>query len=378
MDRKINIDHTQLKPVVIKTSYFQAAFWVILTFVTFFSLTLWYGSAQWPHVFHTLLQSILGLLLTLPMQWIYRKIWSWRAPYFFPFVLLVVLLFSLLWSALRIAAFIWLTEEGSEVWADFGGWYFSGFFIFLCWSAIYYGLHLYRVATEEKDRRVLLVEKSRSEKVKRLEAEKLAADSRMQMLRYQLNPHFLFNTLNAINALVVTNDHQLAREMIDKLSQFLRFALKDEESGWVSLKREIDALDLYLAIEKVRFDDRLEVEYQIEDQALKYDVPSLLLQPLVENTIKHAINVREEGGVITISASYAGGFLLISVSDDGPGISSLDDGEYLLAGVNFSGVGLKNILNRIESLYGGEASVHLVNRKNNGLEIKFRLPVKHR
>ncbi|MDB4363515.1 histidine kinase, partial [Pseudomonadales bacterium] len=142
--------------------------------------------------------------------------------------ILVVMLVSFLATIIRMQSFIWMTIAGEEQWADFGGWYFSGFFIFLCWTALYYNILYYRLASGERDRRILQVEHARAEKVKRYYAEKLASESRMEMLRYQLNPHFLFNTLNAVSALVAVKEATKAREMIDKLSSFLRYSLKDE------------------------------------------------------------------------------------------------------------------------------------------------------
>jgi len=248
----------------------------------------------------------------------------------------------------------------------------------MCWTALYFSLHYYRLAVEEKDRRLKQVEKSRAEKVRRLQAEKHAVDARMKMLRYQLNPHFLFNTLNAINALVVTKELDQAREMVDKLSQFLRYALKEEKRGWVDLASEIEALELYLMIEKVRFGDRLKIAYDIQPEALQYEVPSLLLQPLVENAIKHAINIKEEGGTIRISAAVTDNRLSLSVADDGPGITSLEDGEITPDALKFSGVGVKNILDRLENLYGNTASLIMKNHKNCGLEVKLALPTEHR
>lgn len=372
MQNKINIDHTEVQPVFINTLYFQIAFWTILTVVTFFSLTLWYGISDWKHVAHTLLQSFLGALITIPMHKIYLRIWNFRALYLFIFISFVVLFFSFIWSAIRLATFIWLTDEGAEVWSDFGGWYFSGFFIFLCWTALYFSLRYYRLATEEKYRRIKLVEKSRAEKVKRLQAEKLATDFRMQMLRYQLNPHFLFNTLNAISALVKTNDSEQARKMITKLSNFLRYVLKDEKEGLVDLAGEIEALELYLSIEKVRFDERLKVIYEIETNSLSQKVPSLLLQPLVENSIKHAINAKEQGVTIIIQAYIVEKALVIVIKDDGPGISKFSEGEISPDICDFNGVGIKNIVDRVNSIKG---TIIFINHKGMGLEVEIKLPL---
>lgn len=374
MQNKIIVNHAEVQPVVMSMWFVQTIFWVILTVVTFFSLTLWYGTAELPHVLHTLLQSLIGLGLTIPMVWIYRKAWKLPPRILFLVICFAVLFFSLLWSALRLGAFIWLTEEGSEVWNDFGGWYFSGFFIFLCWTAVFYSMHYYRLASGEKYQRIKLVEKSRAEKVKRLHAEKMASESRMQMLRYQLNPHFLFNTLNAVSSLIVSKELTQARATVEQLSLFLRYALKEDKKGWVSLKSELEALELYLNIEKIRFSDRLAVEYDIEDEALKYQVPSLLLQPLVENSIKHAINTTEEGGSIWIGANVRAEQLELVVADNGPGVAVLGEGAFSPKDFQFSGVGIQNIVDRLENIYGDEADVHLINKEGKGLKVFIKLP----
>ena len=238
------------------------------------------------HIIYDLLQSLIGLALTIPMHWIYRSMLKKTGSIaLLVWTVAVVLIFSFFWSVLRISTFILVTNEGHQLWGDFGGWYFSGFFVFLCWTATYYSLYYYSVATAEKYRRIKQVERSRGERVKRLSAEKSAAEAKMQMLRYQLNPHFLFNTLNAVNSLIASNEPVQARETIEKLSMFLRFALKEEKTGWVSLSSEIEALELYLGIELIRFADRLTIEFDIDESALNVKVPSLLLQPMAENSI---------------------------------------------------------------------------------------------
>ena len=127
----------------------------------------------------------------------------------------------------------------------------------------------------------------------------------------------------------------------------------------------------------MRFEDRLQVEYVIDESILKRDVPSLILQPLVENAIKHAINHMEAGGKIKITACLEHERLLLTVSDDGPGIAELADGPYGAEAINFSGVGLKNIVDRLESLYGKSAEVSMLTKRGRGLTVQIRLPVEH-
>ena len=378
MNNKITVDHTEVRPIVLKLWFMQAIFWTLLTVFSFFSLTLWYASPDISHIVYDLLQSLIGLALTIPMHWIYRSMLKQTGSVvLLVWSLAVVLVFSFIWSILRISTFILVTEEGHQLWDDFGGWYFSGFFVFLCWTAIYYSLYFYSVATAEKYRRIKQVERSRGERVKRLSAEKSAAEAKMQMLRYQLNPHFLFNTLNAVNALITSSESAQARETIEKLSMFLRFALKEEKTGWVSLASEIEALELYLGIELIRFADRLTIEFDIDDAALNVKVPSLLLQPMAENSIKHAVNVCEDTCLIRVSASVTDDFLTLMVSDNGPGIASLEDGTFTQEDFEFSGLGIRNIIERVDNVYGDKASVTLENKKTVGLSVFVSLPIRN-
>ncbi|MBT8151417.1 MAG: histidine kinase [Gammaproteobacteria bacterium] len=373
-DDKIVVSHADVKPVVFRLWFMQLLFWASVSAITFFSLTLWYGTGEMPHVLHTLLQSVLGLILTLPMHLIYRYLWQLNAYVLVIGSAIVVIAFSLAWSWLRVATFIAMTAEGPELWDDFGGWYFSAFFIFLCWTALYYNLMYYTLASRERDRRMRQVEHARQEKLKRFRAEKLASEARLEMLRYQLNPHFLFNALNAINALVAIKESSRAREMIDKLSGFLRYALKDEGGRPISLRAEIEALELYMTIEKTRFPDRLHVKYDLDDDALNARVPSLILQPLVENAIKYAIAASENGGTINVSAHRKDNNLWLAVEDDGPGIEEIGGGVFKKDEFQFGGVGIRNIHDRLEALYSRDYQMNLHNRPGEGLKIELVFP----
>ncbi len=127
------------------------------------------------------------------------------------------------------------------------------------------------------------------------------------MLRYQLNPHFLFNTLNAISTLVLDGQNRIANLAVSRLSEFLRYTLDQDPMKKVTLRQELDALNLYLGIEKLRFGDRLKLEFDVDERSETALVPSLLLQPLVENSMKYAIAPREQGGSVTVIAGIEGG-----------------------------------------------------------------------
>ena len=199
----------------------------------------------------------------------------------------------------------------------------------------------------------------------RLETE--LARANLQILKSQVNPHFLFNTLHMIST-IVYQDPGLADRMISRLSDLLRATLEQPDAQKIPLKNELDVLALYLDIMKARFGDRLAVEYDIAPETLSALIPSFSLQPLVENAIKHGIMPRNEGGTVMIAASRDNGRLVVRVSDDGLGLK--DDPKTLLD----KGVGLKNIKSRLQSLYGSDCAFCFKNRSEGGVQIAFDIP----
>jgi sensor histidine kinase YesM len=173
------------------------------------------------------------------------------------------------------------------------------------WSALYYAINFYVQIEEQNDQLIRL--------------ENQATSAQLAMLRYQLNPHFLFNTLNSISTLVLLKQTEPANAMLTRLSGFLRYTLINEPSGRVTVAQEVETLQLYLDIERMRFEERLRTRFQIEEAAKPALLPSLLLQPLVENAIKYAVSPQESGAEITISVQLVGRNLRIIVSDTGSG-----------------------------------------------------------
>ncbi|GIV61864.1 MAG: ATPase [Rhodothermaceae bacterium] len=194
------------------------------------------------------------------------------------------------------------------------------------------------------------------------------AEARLQALRMQVNPHFLFNTLHAVSSMV-ERDPKGVRRMIVRLSELLRYTLDRTEEQEVTLQEELDFLDRYLEIERVRFQDRLEVERHIEPETLEALVPGLILQPLVENAIKHGVSRIEGKGRIVIEARREGPFLCLRVRDNGPGFEG-GDGQ----AVPPEGVGLRNTRERLQSLYGTAQELTLTPGASGGLEVAIRLP----
>jgi len=349
---------------------FQLVGWGGFCVVTFFSLTLWYNTVEWSHILQILVQALLGMLLSLPLHRACRAVW--QSTLFKRIVVsaLAVVILALVWTVVRIAAFIYITSApGTWIWADFGGWYFSSFLVYLCWVALYYGNKYYfRAQTEQKDR-LEAIARVKEEQLKRIQAEADARTSQLGMLRYQLNPHFLFNTLNTVSALIRTGDNRTAQRMVARLGDFLRYSLDTDPALMIPLEQEVEALMRYLDIEKIRFGDRLELAFGIADEAARAMVPSMLLQPLVENAIKHAIAANESGGTIGLEAKVDGDELLLELTDTGSGEPS----QAPLAGKG-RGVGLENTLQRLKTLYNDAYTFDIQPRRHSGLRIVIRIP----
>ncbi len=346
----------------------QLVFWFCLSVVPFLGMALWYDAIRWSYVFHMVLQAAIGLLLSVPLGRFYLLIW--KAPLILRMVLAVTLagLAAAVWTWARIHTYIWLTAE-YNTWAEFGGWYFGAFYIFLAWSAWYHGFTYYRLLDLEHSERLRDMALAKEEQIKRLEAETIAREAQLKMLRYQINPHFLFNTLHAIYALIKTDKPKQATGMISKLGHFLRSTLDYDPAHCIRLADEIETIRLYLDIETVRFSDRLTIEYDIQEAALQARVPGLILQPLIENSIKYAIATSAAGGTISINARIVDDQLLLEVVDSGPGIVSPDQDVE-----GRSGIGLRNTLERLRTLYDNRYSFALETLRPHGLRVTVVIP----
>jgi len=191
--------------------------------------------------------------------------------------------------------------------------------------------------------------------------------ARLQALKSQLQPHFLFNTLHSISALMLT-DVCAADRMMTRLSDLLRMTLESDGTQVTTLSRELEFANGYLEIEKVRFDERLRVVLEITPDTLDALVPTLLLQPLVENAVKHGISKRSEGGEIRISAAHDDRNLYLRIKDSGPGLG--DSGNFEQKG----GVGLRATRDRLETLYGNEQSLDIRELPERGVEVNVSIP----
>ena len=297
--------------------------------------------------------SFIGMLLSLVLRYLYHLLWN-RAIWVQAIGFVVgSVLAGYSWIEARGYIFYgWIEKaEDMEAWAkkmgeaseiyekvSFVTSYSAAIAVMAVWSALYFAIKSYRVFQEVRE--------------SALKSAAMAHEAQLKMLRYQLNPHFLFNTLNAISTLILEEDTELANRMVTKLSSFLRYSLDNDPMQKITLEQELKALQLYLDIEKVRFEDRLSLELDIDEESRNALIPSLLLQPLIENAIKYGIARAEGGGHLKISAKVFAGELLMEVSDDGPGCELVDNNI-----PDAKGVGLRNTRERLATLYGSEHSM---------------------
>lgn len=223
------------------------------------------------------------------------------------------------------------------------------------WSSLYYGINYYLISEEQR--------------VQLAKLEGTASSAQLAMLRYQLNPHFLFNTLNSISTLVLLKQTDRANAMLSRLSSFLRYTLVNEPESQVTLAQEFETLKLYLEIEKMRFEERLRARFDLEPAAARARIPSLLLQPLIENAIKYAVTPQEEGAEIAVTARLVGTRVQIIVEDSGPGLH-----DSAVKPSYSTGVGLTNIRERLGQAFGGDQRFETSNRPDGGFVVRIEIP----
>jgi two-component system, LytTR family, sensor kinase len=314
-----------------------------------------------------------GSVLTLGFRQVYRRVLTTRLPYALRgfLALLLSMLGAPVWyivdmalnrtlvsglvqlngigplflaDAQKIASSPWLMPVGH--WITFG----STLFI---WSSLYVAINT-----------MLDLEMERERVVRALQ---LADSARLSVLQTQLNPHFLFNALNGISTLIRDRDDIAAASMIDTLSDFLRSMLQKIESPEIAVAEELAFVEHYLQIQRFRFGGRLRAHVCAEPETLGALIPTLILQPLVENAVRHGVLTREEGGSVSVAIQRREGLLVVSVEDDGPGLMSV-------GGQSF-GVGLANSAERLEALYGEDAQMYIGPRpQGKGFAVILRLP----
>ena len=302
-----------------------------------------------------LISTVTGLSITLILSVVYRGLINRRPIITWGATSLVLTL------AVGLYAFIdaWVNAlYNGDGGLDFGrviGLFYLDATLLLAWSALYYMINFFLQIEEQNDQMIQL--------------ENQATSAQLAMLRYQLNPHFLFNTLNSISTLVLLKQTERANAMLSRLSSFLRYTLVYEPTAQVTLAQEVETLKLYLEIEKMRFEERLRPEFEIDTAASKARLPSLLLQPLVENAIKYAVTPQEDGADISVAARLIGDRVQITVSDTGSGLNGTVQRPN-----DSTGVGLANIRDRLAQAYGEDQRIEVGNQAGGGFSVMIDIP----
>jgi two-component system LytT family sensor kinase len=303
-----------------------------------------------------LIAALAGFVFSMPLRYVYRRLWGKPPGVYWLTVLLSCYVIALALRVVISVAYVHLIEPDYQFKNPFELFEgtLSAMYLLLCWSALYFGIKYYEMQQKQQ--------------AAALKASALAQEAQLKMLRYQLNPHFLFNTLNAISTLILDNQNRKANHAVTRLSEFLRYTLDQDPMKKVTLRQEIEALNLYLGTERLRFGERLRLEYAVDGPALEALIPSLLLQPLLENALKYAVSPREQGGSIRIEGRIRGAMLELGVIDDGPGLrDAVPLGER-------RGVGLRNTRERLAVLYGANHRFAVLN-SHPGLRIDMALPL---
>lgn len=319
------------------------------------------GMAHGKHISYlsvSIASAIGGAIVTYPLHLLYRRISGLPTAQMLAFALPAFIAIVVAMSAIYSMAVQSYCPNECKPATLLGYIAYSGFtaYVILSWSALWFGIHTGRELHAARERA--------------LAAQSQANLAQLKMLRYQLNPHFLFNTLNAIATLVLERENSTAERMLGALSRFLRYSLDQEPQQKVTLKREIEVLDLYLQIEKMRFEERLKLDFDIDPAAANALVPGLILQPLIENAIKYAVARKEQGCHIGIRARASAGWLELELTDDGPGSAAFAPGA-----PEPTGVGLRNTRDRLRTLYGEQQRLTVENRPEGGVRVRITLPL---
>jgi sensor histidine kinase YesM len=337
------------------------AFWILQSagWAGYFVLRILNGVANamgWTYVVHTALLTATGYSITLLMGAIFRRLIRMKLIVTWTVSVALVLIAAGVFSSIETWSHATFLEPGARP----GGLRFLGSIlltsaILVAWTALYYSINYYLLLEEQSDRLLRL--------------EHQASSAQLAMLRYQLNPHFLFNTLNSISTLVLLKQTERANAMLSRLSSFLRYTLVNEPMGSVTVAQEVETLKLYLEIEKMRFEERLRPRFDIDPAVSLARLPSLLLQPLVENAIKYAVTPQEEGADIEVSARRFGDRVLIRVKDSGPGAE-----DHWVKAQESTGVGLANIRDRLAQAYGADQKFDTESNGTGGFSVTIEIP----
>jgi len=329
--------------------------WGIFVLVNlFFAIT--YEDFKWQFVYTLSLFFVLGLLLShlmraliLQQQILFKPL----RPQILQLILLTFIMsfaFGIFDTILRDQFNLYSSDaRDKSFFIKVLGNTFSSFILFFIWNCIYFIYHF--------------IQKSRRQQLDTLQLEALIKELELKTIKAHINPHFIFNSLNSIRALIDENPSR-ARKAITELSNILRSSMQVDKSETVSFEQELSIVKDYLALENMRFEDRLKVEYEIDEDTLDQPVPPMMLQTLVENAIKHGISKHINGGVIKIISDFKKDYHELAVQNTGN----------LNGGLRTEGFGLSSTQNRLGLLYGDKASFEIKQVTPSIVEAKVLIP----
>ncbi|MDQ4120580.1 MAG: histidine kinase [Acidobacteriota bacterium] len=321
--------------------------YLVMMYVTF--LTVAAPGTYWRLFQIKLVRTVIGFFLTCGMRLIYRRFTNLSIQGTVLLVLMTSIVFGLAWAfiemtyaSLTAPNFVWASAlaRSPRTSLDYG-------LTLTAWSALYFGIKYWLAWQRERENA--------------LQAAALANQAQLEVLRYQLNPHFLFNSLNSIRA-SIDEDSRRAKQMVTQLAEFLRYSLTNDGSEMIPLRDEIEAARNYLAIEKIRFEEKLEVNFNIEKAAEDLPVPPFLLNPLIENAVKHGLNGGSKPLKILVTARLGENDLILEVANTGT-LSRANSGTK---------VGLKNVNQRLEKIFG-ELGELTLNENNGWVQAQIRI-----
>jgi two-component system sensor histidine kinase AlgZ len=316
---------------------------------------------KYPHdAQYHLLFLVAYAVCSVPLVWVQQQLWRRHIPLWLSVLMLLVLSYAL--SVANNAVMVMLADHWGEVrggfqWAIVLRGLAGTWMALMAFCVFHAGLTYYFELRDERQRVY--------------EAAALARDAELRALRYQVHPHFLFNTLNAISSLVAVGRTREATQMISRLGDFFRATLESGEVHEVSLAHELSLTEHYLDIEKARLGDRLTVTIQVGPDAMSAAVPYLLLQPLVENAIRHGIAQRHDGGHVAIGVTRVEDRLHLHLDNDGMPDSTVESGSEPRRS---SAIGLRNVRERLERLYEHDHRMELDVAENGSCRVRIELP----
>jgi len=291
---------------------------------------------------------IVPFLLTIAISFILKKKIKIQSPLITNVIIMIILsiLFGIVWIIEHqiIAYLLWGQKFYLSVDHKLLRAIWLNTYPFIAWSSIYYGFYL----TNE-----LIVQKQKVEK-----AATLAQSAQSEMLRYQLNPHFLFNTLSSLRALIKRKDNDIAEDVVTKISEFLKYSLLEGENSKVPLAKEIKTINHYFDIEKIRFKDQLNIVYTIDYESEKFYIPVFLIHPLVENAVKHGMKTSSSPLNISIIAEVVNGNLRIEIINSGQWIERIKKDD-------MTRTGLQNTRKRLELAYPNNHTFVIIKREDS-------------